>query len=442
MNSIRTNTRKGQAAIFMTMSLLVLLGLMGLVVDVGWAYWRKEAAKTAAQSAAYGAIKYLDYNNLSACGVAGFVCQNATACPASPASPPTTAMGAGCLYAKQNGFINSGQQNVTMEAHGPDGVHSPAATGTSLPIYWVSYTVTEHIPQLFSAVLGQQWNTVTGRATAAIFSRPSDACIYALSTTGTGLSIGGNDTITSACGIYVDSSDASNAMVEGGSASVTASTIKVVGGFNHNGSSAINPWPTTNADYTPDPLGWIYAPAVPSRCDSNGLTANSGNVSMGSDGFYVVCTGGFTMTANRTVNLTSGIYVINGGTMDLRNGTLRASGPVMFYFTGNVTSISINGNIDILLNAPSSGPYQGVLLWGDRSRTIGSININGGSQMQLRGALYFPTSTIGFTGGTSVTAIKTALVGNVINFIGNSYFAADPGGTYTALGLPRVGFIE
>jgi hypothetical protein len=440
MNTHR-NPRKGQAAIMMTLSLIPMLGLMGLVVDVGWAYWRKEAARTAAQSAAYSAMKFINPSSLGACNTNGFACQTATPCSASPSYPPSTAMDAGCLYAKQNGFVNNGNQSVTMEAHGPDGVHSAAMSGTTLPLYWISFTATEHAPQLFSAVLGQRWNTISARATAALFSSPSGACIYALSTTGTGLTIGGNNTINSACGIYVDSSDASNAMVGGGSSVVTASSIKVVGGFNPNGGASVTPYPTTFADYTPDPLGWIYPPAVPNRCDSTGLTQDSGSISMPSDGYYVVCGGGFSMTANKTVTMAPGIYIFKGGAVNLRNGHLSGSG-VMWYFTNSVSSVYTNGNIDINLSAPTTGPYEGILFFGNRAESIASVTINGGSSQILNGALYFPTSDISYSGGSSTASTHTALIAKTITFLGDSYFTADPSGNYTGIGLPRIGFVE
>ena len=42
----RPGRQRGQAAIFIALSLPVMFGLLGLVVDVGWnAYWRREAAK-------------------------------------------------------------------------------------------------------------------------------------------------------------------------------------------------------------------------------------------------------------------------------------------------------------------------------------------------------------------------------------------------------------
>src|SRR5580693_4997092 len=63
-----TRGRKGQAALFMTMSLTVSMGLIGLVVDIGWAYWRKEACATAANAAAYAAVAAASSATNKSCG--------------------------------------------------------------------------------------------------------------------------------------------------------------------------------------------------------------------------------------------------------------------------------------------------------------------------------------------------------------------------------------
>src|SRR5580692_63162 len=55
--------RRGQAALFMTMTLTLSFALIGLVVDLGWAYWRQEACLEAAQSAAMAGVMYAMSNN-------------------------------------------------------------------------------------------------------------------------------------------------------------------------------------------------------------------------------------------------------------------------------------------------------------------------------------------------------------------------------------------
>src|SRR5437763_1162738 len=130
------NARRGQAALMITLSLIPTIGMLGLVVDLGYAYYRKSIAKTAAQSAAIAAIMAVkSAASWTTCNANGLTCQTPTACSASPSLPAANNMTNGCLYAKQNGFLNSGRQAVTMEAHGPDGIR-PSGLSVA-PSYWV-----------------------------------------------------------------------------------------------------------------------------------------------------------------------------------------------------------------------------------------------------------------------------------------------------------------
>ncbi len=109
--------RKGQAAIFMTMTLTVSMGLIGLVVDIGWAYWRKEACATAASAAAFAAISAASgsgvTNQSCGSGLTAWAC-GTYPCPANPSSV-TNNFDNGCLYAKQNGFYDTGHQTVSLK---------------------------------------------------------------------------------------------------------------------------------------------------------------------------------------------------------------------------------------------------------------------------------------------------------------------------------------
>jgi hypothetical protein len=209
------------------------MGLMGLVVDFGWSYYRKTAARAAAESAAIAAA--VTASNKTPFCVTLATCQASTNCPANPPTPPVTNMDAGCLYAKQNGFQSTGNVTVSMSG-GKTG--APVATS---PDYWASATVTERIPQIFSAVMRHPYATLSVRSTAGVFLHPAAACIYALAPTGVGFSVNGTITIQSGCGIYVDSADATSAMTGGGNSVITASQINVVGGFNPNGGTSISP---------------------------------------------------------------------------------------------------------------------------------------------------------------------------------------------------------
>ncbi|HEY2016241.1 MAG TPA: pilus assembly protein TadG-related protein [Bryobacteraceae bacterium] len=435
-----------------TLSLIPTLAMVGLVVDIGYAYYRKIMAQTAAQSAAIGAAMAVK-SKVSACNANGLTCTTtASACAASPVLSASDNYTNGCLYAKQNGFVNSGRQTVTMWGNLSSKVASPVGSGPT-PTYWVSATVSEQIPSLFSVVMGNSLATVNARATSGVFTPPANACIYALEPTGTGFSVGGTVTINSGCGIYVNSSSSGSpyAMTGGGGSVITASEVDVVGVYNANGGTSLTcsgggTCPNQGVSSTADPLKSVPAPN-PSHtsCDDSGggLTQNS-NITMPADGFFIVCNG-FSMNSNGNLTLPSGTYIMKGGSIDWKNGTLNGTN-VTFYLTGTFNSISVNGNMITNLQAPtsSSNPLHGLLFFEDR--TLGanavSVTFNGGSGLVLNGALYFPQSLVKYSGGSTTTNNHVALIASSINFIGNSYFVADIGGQWTDVGSPYAAVIE
>jgi hypothetical protein len=438
----RRKTR-GQAALFATMSLVVSLGAVGLVVDTGWAYWRKQAARAAAESASTAAVMAAVAATTSVGYTCGLTvsCVDPTACPAAPTAPPSTVLQSGCLYAQANGFVNTGNQTVTYRS----GTTGSPVPGVS-PAYWISFTVTENNRQLFSSVLGKTWGQIQARSTSGIFLDPQGACIYALDPhDNASFSTVGTADVHSSCGVYVDSDDPSAITVSGGGV-VNASVVKVVGGYNTNGGGILTPVPATGQAVTPDPFAALPAPVVPNRCDSNGINGTATPTPNATDHMYVIC-GDIRLTGNATQTFAPGIYIVKNGGITWNNGHVRGTG-VTFYMTADTpnqyTAVSIAGNEDVQLSAPSSGTYRGVLFFQDRNLPTSAAGSNflGGSTQILNGSLYFPTTLITYTGGNNTTASYTGLVGYEIAFKGTSYFTADTNGIHTGLGLPKVGLFE
>jgi Flp pilus assembly protein TadG len=417
---------RGQAAIMMALSIPLMFGLLAMVVDVGWAYWRAEACKTAAQAAAFAAARQAQLGSSLACGAVG--CQGTTAnCPATPASPPSNNLIAGCLYAKQNGFTNSGKQQVMYQANTSG---SPVAGPT--PNYWIRFTVTEQIPTLFAAVFSQKNLVVSSRATAGVFTNAAGACIYALDPVDAGaISMVGTSDVESGCGVWDNSASSSSlSCTNNTTLNVTGGSITLSGGNACRGT--VSPAPTTNQPQTADPFAGVPLPTAPSRCDSYGLNAGD-TVTMPSDGYYVICGGGgITMTGNSSLTLPAGIYILQGGGLDWHNGTISGSG-VTIYETGpNANGNTINGNMVVNLSAPTSGSYKGLVIFRDRTLTSPpSDKYDGGAGMNFNGTIYVPGSAVEYAGG-SATSI-TALVAYSISFKGNSTFGADTTGSITGI---------
>ena len=94
--------------------------------------------------------------------------------------------------------------------------------------------------------------------------------------------------------------------------------------------------------------------------------------------------------------------------------------------------------------APYTGMYAGVLFFQDpRIRHWdndwgGVAKFNGGAQMDLEGAAYFPKSNVEFSGGVNIDVGCLQVIGETVSFTGNSHVTAtrDDCG---ALGTKTVG---
>src|SRR5262245_36911873 len=154
MKSNKRKQERGQAIIMVTLSMTLICGMLGLVVDLGWGFFVKRSAQSAADAAALAAVR----KSYSAIGQQGtYNCATNVDCQASAVSCSSITNSSnlynGCQYARQNFKIQqSSQQNLRMTS----GTSSPfaTATGNVTTKYWVTATVAGQIPQLFSAVLG------------------------------------------------------------------------------------------------------------------------------------------------------------------------------------------------------------------------------------------------------------------------------------------------
>ena len=177
MRTCRIERRRGQVLIMTTLALFVLCGMLGLVVDLGWSYFTRKSAQAAADVAALSAAKaaytWAKGATAVACGADGVTCA-----PEPVNCPASGNLQSACLYAAQQGFANSGRQTVTVQASDRftaptvDGctprAHHPPTAGCVDTYYWVTVRITQRIPQLFSAILGNTEGTVSARATAAV----------------------------------------------------------------------------------------------------------------------------------------------------------------------------------------------------------------------------------------------------------------------------------
>ncbi|MBV8771911.1 MAG: hypothetical protein JO166_06220 [Deltaproteobacteria bacterium] len=432
--------------------MIPILTMTGIVVDVGWAYFTRESAQTAAQAAAIAAAKSamdgVAAGGTYTCGSHGLGCQSATACAATTPSPITSNLQNGCAYAITNGFTNgglSGRQTVTIAAN----ITSPAPTVPGVTVsYWATVYITQQNPLTFLAILGGSTLNVGVRATAGVIAATTQNCLVVLDPTGNqSLTISGGAAVNaSACATEVESSSSDALDVSGGS-SLTSSSIKVVGNYNGHGcSSCISPTPTTGVPAFSDPLASLVAPTyTASHCDYTNENINGGTVTL-SQGNYC---GGIAIQGGATVTFSAGTYILLGGGLTIHGGSTVTGSGVTFYNTynggnpNNYKPVSISA-ATVTLSAPTTGALSGILFFQDRTaKASGQESFTGGSSVNLTGTLYFPVSKtqLVFSGGSGGSSSNTTIVAYDVTVSGASYLGSSSGSS-SGPSQPTAALIE
>jgi hypothetical protein len=463
--------QRGQAGIFMIMSLSVVLATLGLAVDIGTAYYTRQSAQTAADAAAMAAVSFASAGGQPACG-STTICNSTAASCANPPTATATDIDVGCLYAKSNGFVNNGTtQFVSLSANT---TAPPGVTGNS-PSYWVKADVSATPFTLFGRFGGVSALTINASSTAAVSYYSAGACIYVLdpSANQSFLASGASQT-TATCGIFIHSTSTSG-FTTTGSASVTASQILINSTAASIGSSsAVTPTPTYGAGSTAtsDPLSTLTMPTftndtcLPAHdhlvigstthvtMDANTTYCNGISIGNSAEvifpaGNYVI-KDGLSITGSAKVTFGAGTYILNGSSSNIAlsfgNSAIVNGAGVTFFITGQyghtIGAVAMTGATTVNLAGPGAGTYQGMLFLQDRVLSYSTTNTFANSAASVvQGTLYFPTTALSYSGGSS-TGSYTAIVCKTIQFTGSAHFKNDPTGAFTGLATTVRGMIN
>src|SRR5829696_2575745 len=437
---------RGITAVVTALGIVVLMGFAGLGVDVTKWLSSTRAIQAAADQAAYSAA--------SAAGT--------TFCPNNASTTQAKAV------AGARGFVH-GQDNTTVSVTCP--------TTESFKV-----SITQGQPMWFTRLFLETAPSATRSAAARVAGKKTDLCILALDGTNPSeayvgsdanvLAVQGSANVTVECGVAVDSS--SNYSLQAGSnaASLTANDVYLVGdmlpqssGFTPNitvtGCSSCNPViPPNQIDKHQRAVSDPYANrTVPAHsCGStpgvtvSGTTLNpsNGTTSSGSTGIFC---GGLNLT-NTNVTVGCGTYVIAGGQLAIDSNSKVVQSTcttgVTFILTNSAPGVNDYARVNyqgnnagkLVLTAPSSGPYGGLVFFQDRdapspssSEIDGSTSCGGGSkqnkfsgqaQIALTGALYFPSQTLCYAGGSSTDSANrcTQIIAYNLIFTGTPYIKA------------------
>lgn len=352
------NIRRGEAGqtlVMVVLCMTAILAFAGLAADVGTLFHDKRRLQTAADSAAIAGATELLYGDAAA---------------------------AAQTDATKNGFTN-GATGTTIV------VNNPPATGPhagNVNYVEVIATQTEHTT--FMNLFAFDPVTVSARAVAYPGLGSSQGDIYALGGGVTDITLNGSDSISVLGAIYSDGDISMN-----GSTSITAKFVGATGTASGN----ITPAPVTGMAPVSDPLAYLAAPSTAGACQSTTKQPLQ-------PGVY--CTA---LSGNNT--LSAGTYILKGGVNMTGTAALTGTG-VTLYLTNN-SSITLKGNATINLSAPTSGTYNDIVIFQDRSDSA-SAQFTGSSSLTLNGIVYMPDSSVTFSGGSGTPLPATLIVQSLL----------------------------
>ena len=410
--------RSGATAITMAVMSTVLLGFAGAGIDIAMWETTKRHMQGAADQAAYSAAITANL------GSAGASCATGVA------------VGRACISGKgitaQMGFVD-GQNGVTVSVNNPPTQGNYTTNNTAWEVI-ISQPQQMHLANLF---LSSQ-PVATARAVA--MQSGSNVCMLILDPTANqALDIQGNPNIsTPNCSIQVNSNHA-HAVHAGGSASISADSVRVVGGVDLGGSAQIYGPVTTGASALSDPYAsrtipsYTLLPCLPVPSISSHATVTLAPT----PARYCADIG----VGSATLNLLPGIYYFDRASLSTNNGTIQCptcaagvSGVTLIFTSStgsNYKSMDFSGNATINLIAPPAGPTAGMVIFQDRNTpTSVTANLGGGSGQKFTGALYFPSTGLNY-GGNSSTQTCAQLIALTVDFQGNSSFQSDCAGIGT-----------
>jgi hypothetical protein len=395
--------RRGAVAAWVALCLSLLLGATALAVDGGLLMVARRKAQGAADAAALAAAIEKVIGS----------------------DPATAATGA----ASANGFNNDGKTNtVTVKLPGQAPLYSTSAVvdgSGNLKTSYYEVTVQWNQTRTFSAIFGSGAIPVKAHAVArAVTTAPSNwgASILTLnSNTGTSDVADSGNGVLNVPGPIISNA---NITTSGKNAKITSGGTITYSGTE---SGNITPSPTKASSTTSDPLASLAAP-TPSAAGSVRSTSML-NITSSQTLQPGVYQGGISVTGG-TVTLSPGIYYLEGGGLSLNGqASVMDNGQGVLIYNGetngasnnpsSVGSVNIQGQASLNITPMSSGTWQGISIFQDRSATA-AVNLAGGGAITVNGMIYAPNAAatiagngkIGVGGGTSFITSTLSVTGN------------------------------
>lgn len=402
--------RSGASAVLVGLSIIGLLGFIGLGSEVGKWYVSERTMQGAADAAAYGAA------------LAGS--------DSTIYTPEAKAIAASYGYVDQTA-------GVTVSVNSPPLAGNYTANNSAVEV-----VIRQPQTRAFSTFFLAANPTFAARAVALRGLGPD--CVLALNgqASADAFANGTTDVNLIKCGLAVNSNSPS-ALDIVGSAQITADSASIVGGVAGNGTLNTVNGTFTGASAVPDPYQNVaipdYLPLPCTPLPNNGQTIDASTI----NGGIVRFCGSLSLSGHETVTLENGIFILDGGSLSVNNSTLNLINATIVLTSSNGSNygtVSVHGGATVNATAPTTGPMAGIAFYQDRNAPAGAGNdFSGGTTQNIQGAIYFPNQIVNFAGGTQTGSGCTQIVAGEVDFKGNANLESNctGKGVKTIASLPK-----
>ncbi len=199
------------------------------------------------------------------------------------------------------------------------------------------------------------------------------------------------------------------------SGNFSAASLAVVGTATKTGSGTVAPWPPAAGPYqTPGLITDPFASSLNPPPDPGGCTA----LSYGGSTSYTInpgCYTSITRTGSGSLTLNPGIYFLKGDFKTSGSGGFTANGVLIYMKTGE---LRVNGSGGLSISPMTSGTYQGLSVYMDRSNSD-PISISGSGGSTFVGTVYAPASSYTANGSGGSFVLDSQIICSRAEFTGS-----------------------
>ncbi|MFZ3581685.1 pilus assembly protein TadG-related protein [Loktanella sp. DJP18] len=404
---------RGAVAVMAALAFPVLVGGMALGTEAGYWYLSQRKLQQASDLAAYAAAVQLR----------------------SGRGRPDMVAAASDMAVASNFRLG----NDTMDLN-----HPPTSGSRTADAKAVEVVLNRQQVRFFTLIYDTDPVAISARAVAEIRGG-GDACLLTLDPTTSGAITvsGSSEIIFQGCDVATNSNAQDAFLMSGGKVELTAGCVHSVGGVS--ATSGLTQTSCTGANTESpvirDPYADLAEPLNVGTCVPGSVGSNNATTTVTPTETHPLgmplrryCAG---LNISGNVTFGAGLYIVDGGTLQI-NASTDVSGNGVTFFLTNGATLAINGGATLNLSAPESGPLAGLLFYAARGSVGVKHSINGTAGSTLNGAVYFPTSDLDYSGNFSGTYGCTQIVTRRVTFTGNSSLNVD----CSAAGTRRIPVAE